>query len=714
MAAVVALSLIPSSAKADEGMWLPMFLNKNMEEMQRLGLQLTPEQLYDINNSSLKDAIVSFGGFCTGEIISSQGLVLTNHHCGYDAIQTHSVVEEGAPEKNILDNGFWAQNHGEEKPNEGLFVDFLVRMDDVTKDILSGINDNTSEEERAKKISERIQSKQQAKSEGGKYIVKIKSFFDGNEYYMFTYQRYNDVRLVGTPPQSIGKYGGDTDNWMWPRQTGDFSLFRVYAAPDGSPAHYSTENIPLEPKHHLPISMKGVKKGDFSMIWGYPGSTDRYLTSYGVKQAIEVHNPTIVDIRRTKLDVLDKHMAASDKVRIQYSSKYANVANYWKYFIGQTKGLKRLNVFEKKQEIENNFREWRMAKQHERSRYNAILHDIKNAYENNEPFVKPSVYAREAALTGSDMVLFALRMSKTLEYALKEGNEKAKPMVLASMDKQIDDFFKDYDPATDKELFITLMKKYDNDIADSAMKPDFFQKVKCGGFEKYAKKAYKKTMFADAAKLKDFVKDPSLKKLKKDPFYKIQNSVFTVYQNLSEKEAKALEKSERATRLFVDGLRKMDAKKNYYPNANFTMRCTYGTVQDYYPQDAVHYNYFTTMEGLIEKMDNSNPEFVVPQKMVDLHKAKDYGQYADADGKLHICFTSNNDITGGNSGSPVINGNGELIGCAFDGNWEAMSGDIAFETNLQRTISVDIRYVLWVIDKFSGAGHIVDEMTLVK
>ena len=708
-AALIAFSSLSQVAKADEGMWLPMFLNKNIEEMQKMGLQLTPEQLYDINNSSLKDAIVSFGGFCTGEIISSQGLILTNHHCGYEAIQTHSTVGN-----NILDDGFWAANHGEEKPNEGLFVDFLVRMDDVTAEVLAKVNSEMSETERAQYIQAAIQDIKAKASEGNSYRIEIKPFFDGNEYYQFTYERYNDVRLVGAPPSSVGKYGGDTDNWMWPRQTGDFSMFRVYTAPDGSPAHYSEENVPMSPKHHLPVSMKGVKPNDYTMIWGYPGSTDRYLTSWGIEQAVEKEYPSFIDIRRMKLDIYDKHMANDEKVRIQYSSKYANVSNYWKNRIGMSKALKALDIQGKKEGIEADFTKWVNSSDKLKKKYGNALSLIAESYKESDALVTASVYSLEAALTGSDITLFALRASRILERILNEETPEAQIEPLkGALNGLIEDHFKNYDLATDKEVFVTLMSKYNNDIKDASLKPDFFAKVKKGNFTKFAKKAYAKSMFVDKAKLEAFLEKPSLKTLKKDPFYTVQNSVYNTYLMFAQKMEGAELKAAKGNRLFVDGLRKMNPSKNYYPNANFTMRCTYGKVGGYSPQDGAYYDYYTTLEGVMQKMDNSNPEFVVPDKLVDLYNKKDYGRYADAEGKLRVCFISNNDITGGNSGSPVINGNGELIGCAFDGNWEAMSGDIAFEDKMQRTISVDIRYVLFIIDKYAGAKHIVDEMTLV-
>lgn len=718
---------------ANEGMWLPLLLNRNYEDMKAHGLQLTPEQLYSVNNSSLKDAIVSLGGFCTGEVISPNGLILTNHHCGFDAIQTHSSVEN-----DYLTDGFWAKSYAEEKTNEGLFVRFLVRMEDVTSKVVAELTDDMTEDERAKKIGEISKKLSDEASEDTHYSANVRSFFHGNEFYLFVYETYTDVRLVGAPPSSIGKFGGDTDNWMWPRHTGDFSLFRVYSGPDGKPADYSEDNIPLKPKHYLPISLDGVKEGDFTMIFGYPGSTDRYLSSYGVKQAIEKYNPTVVKIRDLKLDIMKKHMDMNSETRIQYASKYARVSNYWKYFIGQTEQLKNNGVYEKKQAIEKDFQKWVNADAKRKGKYGETLSMFESTYAESDNYVESNVYVLEAGLIGSDIALLGFRFDRIMnayfttaskmEEAIDaaesdEDKEKVKKeyegrmaSLLANAKATAEDHFKDYNQALDKELFGSLFQLYyDNVPADQ--QPEFFamvgKKFK-GDFTAFADKVFDKSFLVDMASVEEFLEKPNAKALKKDYATMVGSELFGMYRGSATAHEETDSKREKAYRLFTAGLRAMNTDKNYYPDANSTMRMTYGTVGSYYPRDGVFYNYYTTAKGIDQKEDPNDMEFVVPDKLQGLISKGDFGDYANENGELPICFISNNDITGGNSGSPVINGRGELIGCAFDGNWEAMSGDIYFETELQRTISVDARYILFVIDKYAGAKNLIDEMTLVK
>ncbi len=697
-----------SISKADEGMWLPMFLGMNMEEMQAKGLNLTAEQLYSINNSSLKDAIVSMGGFCTAEMISSQGLMLTNHHCGYDVIQSHSTVEN-----NILANGFWAMSMEEELPNPGLYARFLVRMEDVTETILAEVNDEMTEEERGEAISAAVKALTEETKGDSHYDVSIKSFFEGNEFYLFVYETFKDVRLVGNPPESVGKFGGDTDNWMWPRHTGDFSMFRVYMAPDGSPADYSEDNVPYQPKHHLPVSLKGVNNGDFAMIMGYPGSTDRFLTSYGVQVELDLHQPSVVEVRDVKLTTMKEYMDADPNVRIQYASKYAQTANYWKYYIGQQKQLKRNRVLDQKLALEEEFTAWVNADVARKEKYGEALSMIEKAYQLKRDAVKGNTYVLEAGLIGADSPLFAYRASATLKAALSSEDQAQIDAAVARISAMAQGHFKDYNADVDRELMANLFGLYAENV-DPAQHPAFFQMVNKkfkGDFSAFAKKISDKSIFTSASRLEAFLAKPSLKKLEADYLTIVASDLITMYRSGGNQEAEAL--LEKGNRLFVAGLREMNPDKKYYPNANSTMRLTYGTVGDYMAADAVHFDYYTTIDGVMQKMDNSNPEFVVPDRLVELYKDQDYGQYADENGNLPICFISNNDITGGNSGSPVINGDGELIGLAFDGNWEAMSGDIAFEHKLQRTISVDIRYVLFTIDKYAGCTRLIEEMDLV-
>ena len=705
------LFVLPNNLKADEGMWLPLLLNKNIETMQAKGLHLTADEIYSLNSSSLKDAIVSFNGYCTGEIISPNGLLLTNHHCGYDAIQNISSVEN-----DYLGNGFWAQSHSEEIPNDGLFVDFLVKMSDVSGEILDSINYDTDEETRNSLIRKRIGAIKKNATEGSNYWAEVKPFFGGSEYYLFVYERYNDVRLVGTPPESIGKYGGDTDNWMWPRHTGDFALFRVYTGPNGEPASYSEENIPMKPKHHLPISLDGVQQGDFTMVLGYPGGTDRYLSSYGVRLAIDLYNPTVVKIRAAKLDILNGYMRNDRNINIMYASKKARISNYWKYYIGQTKGLKKLNVYEKKKETEVLFENFANSSPENQAIYGGVLNDMKEAYAAMETVTLSRVYLNEAAWGGPSFIRLARRSEKLLD-ALKKGGDSLVAPALDAFRIEVDNTFGEYSKEIDRDIFVKMMEMYFNNVPKNQIPSIIVEMEKKyrGSFKKWGDAVYAKSIFVDKGKMLDFLQNPTAKAITKDPAYKIQKSILDNYFNNTLPAISAPRASlEVSNRLFIDGLRKMFPNKHFYPNANFTMRLTHGSVGEYSPGNAITYDFETTLDGVIEKMDNDNPEFVVPQKLVDLYNARDFGAYSNDEGKLNVCFISNNDITGGNSGSPVINGKGQLVGCAFDGNWEAMSGDIAFEHELQRTISVDVRYILFIIDKFADAQHIINELTLVK
>ena len=725
----------------DEGMWLPMLVERlNYTDMQKEGLHLTAEEMYSINHSSLKDAVVSMGFFCTGEIVSDKGLYLTNHHCGYGTIQANSTVDH-----DYLTDGFWATKKEEELKVEDVTAYILERMDDVTKDVLKDISDTISEEKRHKIIRKAIKELKKKNNSDGIYRVDIKSFFNGNEYYMFIYNQYRDVRLVGAPPEAIGKFGGDTDNWMWPRQTGDFSMFRIYVSPEGKGDAYSKDNVPFKPKHFFPISLKGVQKDDFAMIWGYPGSTDRYLTSYGIKSALEETNPTIVDIRTHKLDVMKKHMDMSKATRLKYAAKYAQTANYWKYFIGQSKGLKANHVYDKKLAVEKRYLDWTNENSVRKEKYGDALTLIENGFKESQPYNIPLKYLEEAVFQGPENIyygfdLFSLYMTMDAQAKKKSKEDKAKfdqsiTGQAADAVAGIAAHFKDYDFDTDKDLFIELMGMYFNNVPreysafttnptfnkDGSIKSenrkyliDLLNKKYKGDIKRYADAVYSKSILVDSNKMRNFLNNPSLKVLKKDPGFEITMAVVNSIRELYGIIRDVDDNMNKGRRLFVDGVRQMDKDKKFYPNANSTLRMTYGQVKDYSPRDAVQYNYFTTLKGVMAKEDPNNAEFHVPAKLKELYNSKDYGQYADKDGSMHVCFLSNNDITGGNSGSPVINGDGHLIGIAFDGNWEAMSGDIFFENSIQRTINVDIRYVLFIIDKLGGAQSLIDEMTLIK
>lgn len=710
-------------AFANEGMWLPLLLGRNYEDMKAHGLQLTPEQIYDVNNGSLKDAIVSFGGFCTGEIISNEGLILTNHHCGYGQIQSHSSTEH-----DYLTDGFWAYEKSQELANEGLFVRFLVRMEDVTNRVLNELNDDMSEEERAKAISEIGKTISDEATDGTHYDANVRSFFHGNEFYLFVYETFNDIRLVGAPPSSVGKYGGDTDNWMWPRHTGDFSMFRVYADKDGKPAQYSEDNIPLTPKHFLPVNISGVQDGDYTMVMGYPGSTDRYLTSWGVKEQIDLYGPAVVRVRDLKLEVMKRYMEKDAATRIQYASKYARVSNYWKYYIGQTEQLQSNHVYDKKKAIEDKFAKWVSADAKRKAKYGEVLKMFAEAYAETNKTVKAGVYAREAGITGPEIALQGLRFGRTMqayfnaaEKMEESEDEDTKAQMKTTMENIInslkanaDEFYKDYNAKLDQDLTANMLSLYYQDIpADQQpeMLKELGKKYK-GDFAKYASKLFDKSILASKESLLEYLEDPKAKTLKKDMGIALGEGMYAAYQ-ASNDNGEVDDKLEKAYRLFTAGLREMNSDKNYYPDANSTMRLTYGTVGSYDPRDAVHYNHYTTAEGIMEKKNNDDPEFVVPAHLEELIKAKDYGRYANEEGELPVCFIHNTDITGGNSGSPVINARGELIGTAFDGNWEAMSGDINFESEIQRTISVDVRYTLFIIEKYAGAKNLIAEMKII-
>ena len=708
--ALTAILLAPTS-QAQEGMWLMHTLEEiNEESMQNSGFRLDADDIYDINNASLKDAIIRLnGGSCTAEVISSQGLVLTNHHCAYGAIQGFS-----SPENDYLTDGFFALSKDQEMNIEGFEVSFLVRIDDITDRILANVTNEMSEDERTQAIqtTQNEINTEYAEGDVHGYQYEVKSFYYGNEFYMFIYNTYRDIRLVGAPPESVGKYGGDTDNWMWPRHTGDFSMLRIYADADNKPADYSESNVPYTPKRHLKISMDGVDQGDFTMVMGYPGSTDRFLSSWGIEQALALYNPSVVDVRDLKLRTMKEHMDEDLGVRIQYAAKYAQTANYWKYYIGQSKGLKALNVQGQKEAIEARFSSWATSSPELEAEYGEALNLIEAYYVATDATAKADVYALEAGLIGSDITLFAVRFGRTAP-GLFSGDADQIAATKARLSGLCDDFFKDYDMATDRDLFINLMTKYQTDIAPENL-PSFFENVDNkykGSIDRYATKMYEKSFLVNEESARNFIANPSEKALNKDLAVNAAMSILETYFGSMESEAQA--KYDRGYRLFVKGLREMQPNKAFYPDANSTMRCTYGPVGNYSPADAVQYDFVTTANGILQKMDNTDPEFVVPARLEELLKARDYGQYVDESGELVICFLHGTDITGGNSGSPVMNANGDLIGLAFDGNWEAMSGDIAFEPALQRTISVDIRYVLWIVDKFAGATNIIDELDLV-
>ena len=704
----ILMMLFVIGARADEGMWLPYSINgQNLADMQRLGCKLTAEQIFSFNQPSLKDAIVQFGGGCTGELISPEGLLLTNHHCGLGQVQAHSSVEH-----DYLKDGFWAYSKDQELPNEGLSVLFLNYIEDVTAAVLKGVTDDMSVADREQKIAEnskRLKTEKKGKSD---VRVEIVPFYHGNQYILFVYDVYKDVRLVACPPWGIGKFGADTDNWTWPRHKGDFCIFRVYTAPDGSPAEYSKNNVPMKSKHFLPISLKGVQPGDYTMILGYPGSTDRYSTSGSVKNLIELEDPAIVACRTTKLEQYRKHMDADPAVFIQYASKQAGVSNYWKYSIGQIKQLKRNKVYEKRLEQEKAFREWANADPQRKAKYAGIFDDFDKYWAHQSKYTKALLYHREAGWNGGEAVRFSMKF-RSVDYAFSEKVPQDKIVAFTKkMKGDVEDFFKDYNKDLDRDATIALLNLFYKDV-DHNQLPATIKKVgdKTGGdFTAFVNNAFAKSIFVDQAKLTAWLENP--KPIAKDPIFALMQEIVNSYIALDE-EAEKVECG-RADRLYMEGLMEMHKDRNFYPDANFTMRLTYGSVQDYQPADGVTYNYYTTLDGVMAKYKPGDWEFDVPKDLIKLWENKDYGRYADKNGDLVVNFITTNDITGGNSGSPVIDAQGNLIGLAFDGNWEAMSGDIAFENEVQRTICMDTRYLLFIIDQMANAQNLMQELKIIQ
>ena len=703
---------LPGTVKADEGMWLPALLEKlNINQMQKEGCSLNAEEIYSINHSSLKDAVVALDrGSCTAELVSAEGLLLTNHHCGFDEIQGHSTTEH-----DYLRDGFWAKSKEEELPNPGKTASFLIGFEDVTAKILPELNEQMSAEDRDKKVHELSSAIEKEAIGDTHYEARVQALYNQNKYYLFIYETFKDIRLVGAPPQSMGKFGGDTDNWMWPRHTADFSMFRIYCGKDGKPAGYSTENVPYKPKHHLPISLNGYKLDDFAMVMGYPGTTNRYKTSFGIEYTMNVTNPVRIKVREEKLRIMKNFMRTSQKARIMYAAKYARSSNYYKYSIGQNQGLKNLNVLEKKRALETRFTQWVNADENRKEKYGDALNLIAESYKNLDDEIAYD-YMNEAMVRGPEIFYFAYRTRPLYDALKSDKNSQRVSLASERVKDGLDEFFKDYDSETDQKLAAALFKIYQKNVAPQ-YHPPFFRLVatKYGNdFEKYTRELYGKSIFGSQERLVKFFESPKAKTLEKDPLFQASLEIFRMMSLIGAETSKSTENLEKGNRLFVGGLMEMEADKNFYPDANSSMRLTYGTVGDYIPRDGVEYKYFTTLKGYIEKEIPGDDEFDVPAKLKELYYANDFGRYADADGNLRTCFTTNNDITGGNSGSPVINGKGELMGIAFDGNWEAMSGDLAFEPELQKCICVDIRFVLWIIDKMAGAQNLIDEMTIVE
>ena len=703
--------ILLTPAKADEGMWIPMLIGQNFQQMQKLGWKGTAEDIYSVNKSSMKDAIVHFGGGCTAEMISADGLVMTNHHCGYGNISSLSTVEN-----NYLMNGFVANTKDAELPCPGLSVKFLVRMEDVTKRVRRKIGDAYGKDV-STRLREVTKELKKENSNNDAYRVDVRSFYAGNKYYMFIYEVYTDVRLVAAPPESLGKFGGDTDNWMWPRHTCDFSMFRVYSNNNNRPAKYSKNNRPYHPKHHLPVSLKGVEDGDFAMIMGYPGRTSRYLTSNGIDLSVNEFNPTIVKIRDKRLAIMREVMDRKPAVDLQYASTYASVANYWKYFIGQTEQLKRLKIQDQKLDEEESFERWSRKE----ARYlKNLFPEYSAAYAEYKPYVKHYLYFYEG-FGSPKLAQLALRTASLKKLVDDKADTEKINKALAGLKRTRAAVIKSMDLEMDQNLFAAMNQMFYEDVPraqhPSIFASEVFNRFGTGGTEKtfkdYASYLYGKTALLNDAAFDRLATPGNLDKLLQDPAVVYASNVSNNWKdNYADIITEYRHERFELDRAYQGGLLEKNKGKLMYPDANSTMRLSYGNVKAYKPKDGVSFAHYTTADGLMEKYKPGDKEFDLQTKIVDLVRNKDFGDYANSKGELVTCFITNNDITGGNSGSPVINGNGEWIGAAFDGNWEAMSGDIAFDTRFKRCIVVDARYIMWVLDKVLGGRPLLDEMTI--
>ena len=701
--------------KADEGMWIPMLLQNNEKEMQEMGMNITVDDIYSINHSSMKDAIVLFDGGCTGEIVSEKGLLLTNHHCGFDWIQYHSTVEH-----DYLTNGFWAMSQAEELPCPGISAVMLKKMEDVTDRVLEGVTKETSNDERAEVVTENIKKIKEEAENNSDYQVVIKSFYHGNKYYMIYNEVFKDVRLVGAPPSNIGKFGGDTDNWVWPRHTGDFSIFRIYVSPDGKAADYSEDNVPYKPNYHFSISLKGANEGDFTFVFGYPARTNEYLPAVAVNQEANVIYPISVDLRGKILDIYNKYQEKDPKVRIQYASKHAGLGNGWKKWMGVTEGINNFKGIEKKKQFDKDFTDWAL-KSRQRGAYINLIKDFGKVYEEYEPYRLATTYLSETALQ-IEILTFAANFNK-LSQVTKETPQEEIDKLIANAKEATKVFFKDYHQPIDEEVAAMVLQEYiNNQPAD--FRPELLNTIveKYADVQSYVDELFAKTMFTSEKNVNKFLdefKPAKAKKLAKDPALMAYNNVMDFYiNNVRSKTIELGNQIADMQRVFMRGQMEYHAERNpekmMYPDANFTLRVTYGKIGGFSPKDAVTYKHFTTLDGIMQKENPDIYDYVVTDRLRELYEAKDYGRYADKDGSMHVAFIAGNHTTGGNSGSPILNADGHLLGLNFDRTWEGTMSDLIYDPSICRNISVDIRYVLFIVDKYAGASYLVDEMTIVE
>lgn len=698
---------------AKEGMWIPLLLQQyNASDLENMGLKISVSDIYDANKSSMKDAVVLFGGGCTAEIISDQGLLLTNHHCGYGRIQSHSSVEH-----DYLKDGFWAMNQKEELPNEGLSVTFIKEIKDVSKIVLEGIDIKTDESKRQELIASRIDSLKKTVKEEEGYGSQIKPFYHGNQYFMFITETFEDVRLVGAPPSSIGKFGFDTDNWVWPRHTGDFSVFRIYAGKDNKPAKYAEDNVPYKPRHHFPVSLAGVAEDDFSMVFGFPARTNEYLPSTAVKYIINEENPSKIRMRDISLGIINKAMRSSAELNIKYAAKQSRISNAWKKYKGQILGLNKTHAIEKKQEIERLFTE-KVNNDAKFAKYKGVLDAYEVQYKDFTAYSMARSMFIEIYYYGPEILRFSKKFSKLAKPLTEEEQKVEIEKLKAAAEK----FYKDYDPLVDEELMKNMIPEYLVSVTTSLVPPTVFNMFGYNNPKKSnrtSRSVFDKSIFSTKERLFMFLdkyNSKSYKKVVSDPVFTIATDIENTYRNVVSPHYKSGQMElDSIQRVYMAGLMEvLPDYKNYYPDANFSLRLSYGKVKGSEPVDGMEYKYYTTMKGIAQKRDTASYEFNVPQKLMDLYESKDFGQYADSNGQMHVCYTATNHTSGGNSGSPALNAKGELVGLNFDRTWESTMSDIMYDPNICRNIMVDIRYVLFIIDKYAGATHLVEEMDLIK